>query len=108
MHHGLANAIVLPHVMEFNLPYAGAALAEVAVALGEPSSDDRERLARRAVERVRALAREIGIPERLRDAGVKESQLPLLAEKAWEDASHLANPRPCQPADLAALLRAAF
>ena len=108
VHHGLANAIVLPHVMEFNLPYAGAALAEVAVALGEPSSDDRERLARRAVERVRALAREIGIPERLRDAGVKESQLPLLAEKAWEDASHLANPRPCQPADLAALLRAAF
>ncbi|HEX7488523.1 MAG TPA: iron-containing alcohol dehydrogenase, partial [Anaeromyxobacteraceae bacterium] len=108
VHHGLANAIVLPHVMEFNLPYAGAALAEVAVALGEPSSDDRDRLARRAVERVRALAREIGIPERLRDAGVKESQLPLLAEKAWEDASHLANPRPCQPADLAALLRAAF
>ncbi len=108
VHHGLANAIVLPHVMEFNLAYAGAALAEVAVALGEPASDDRERLARRAVERVRALAREIGIPERLRDAGVKESQLPLLAEKAWEDASHLANPRPCQPADLAALLRAAF
>ncbi|HEX7624540.1 MAG TPA: iron-containing alcohol dehydrogenase [Anaeromyxobacteraceae bacterium] len=108
VHHGLANAIVLPHVMEFNLPHAGAALAEVAVALGEPSSDDRDRLARRAVERVRALAREIGIPERLRDAGVKESQLPLLAEKAWEDASHLANPRPCQPADLAALLRAAF
>jgi alcohol dehydrogenase class IV len=108
VHHGLANAIVLPHVMEFNLPAAGAALAEVAVALGEPGSDDRERLARRAVERVRALAREIGIPERLREAGVKESQLPLLAEKAWEDASHLANPRPCQPADLAALLRAAF
>ena len=108
VHHGLANAIVLPHVMEFNLPAAGAALAEVAVALGEPAAGDRDRLARRAVERVRALAREIGIPERLRDAGVKESQLPLLAEKAWEDASHQGNPRPCQPADLAALLRAAF
>jgi alcohol dehydrogenase class IV len=108
VHHGLANAIVLPHVMEFNLPAAGAALAEVAVALGELGSDDRDRLARRAVERVRALAREIGIPERLRDAGVKESQLPLLAERAWEDASHLGNPRSCQPADLVALLRAAF
>jgi 4-hydroxybutyrate dehydrogenase len=108
VHHGLANAIVLPYVMEFNLGHAAAALAEAAVALGEPPSEDEDRLARRAVERVRAMARDAGIPERLRDAGVMESQLPVLAEKAWEDASHLANPRPCQPADLAALLHAAF
>jgi 4-hydroxybutyrate dehydrogenase len=108
VHHGLANAIVLPYVMEFNLGHGAAALAEAAVALGEPQSDDQGELARRAVERVRALLREVGIPERLRDAGVMESQLPLLTEKAWEDASHLANPRPCQPADLAALLHAAF
>ncbi len=108
VHHGLANAIVLPFVMEFNLGHAAAALAEAAVALGEPPSADQDHLARRAVERVRALAGAAGIPSRLRDAGVKDSQLPLLAEKAYEDASHLANPRPCQPADLAALLHAAF
>jgi len=108
VHHGLANAIVLPFVMEFNLSAAPAPLAEAAVALGEASTGDQDWLARRAVERVRALQRDAGIPASLREVGVKESQLPLLTQKAFEDASHLANPRPCQPADLAALLHAAF
>ena len=78
------------------------------MALGEAPSDDRDALARRAVQRVRALQHDIGLPASLREVGVEESQLPLLAQKAYEDASHLGNPRPCQPADLAALLRAAF
>ena len=108
VHHGLANAIVLPYVMEFNLGAAAAPLAEAAVALGEPASSDAEGLARRAVERVRALLRDAGLPASLREVGVNEGQLPLLAQKAFEDASHLANPRPCQPADLSALLHAAF
>jgi alcohol dehydrogenase class IV len=107
VHHGLANAIVLPYVMEFNLMAAAPRLAEAARALGEPAGED-EALARRAVERVRTLAREAGIPARLSEVGVKESMLPLLTEKAFEDASHGSNPRPCQPADLAALLRAAL
>jgi 4-hydroxybutyrate dehydrogenase len=107
VHHGMANAIVLPFVMEFNLVAAAPQLAEAARALGEPP-DEEDRLARRAVERVRALAREVGIPERLSEVGVKESMLPLLTEKAFEDASHQANPRPCQPGDLEALLRAAL
>jgi 4-hydroxybutyrate dehydrogenase len=108
VHHGLANAIVLPFVMEFNLSAAAAPLAEAAVALGEAPSDDQDWLARRAVERVRAMQREAGLPRSLREVGVKESQLPLLTQKAFEDASHLGNPRPCQPADLEALLHAAF
>ncbi len=108
VHHGLANAIVLPHVMAWNVEAAAPALAEAAVALGEPSGGSEGALARAAVERVRALTREIGIPERLRDAGVSEDQLEALADKAFEDASHLANPRPCTRDDLAALLRAAY
>jgi alcohol dehydrogenase class IV len=108
VHHGLANAIVLPSVMEFNLDAAGPALAEAAVAMGEPSTGEQDALARRAVARVRTMAREAGIPERLREVGVKESQLQLLTEKAFEDACHLSNPRPCAPADLAALLHAAY
>ncbi len=108
VHHGLANAIVLPYVMEFNLPAAATALAEVAVAMGEAPSDEPARLGQRAVARVRALSQEIGIPQRLRDAGVKAEQLPAIAEKAYEDASHLANPRPCTLADLETLLRAAW
>jgi alcohol dehydrogenase class IV len=107
VHHGLANAIVLPLVMELNLHHARAAYAEAARAMGEQGTDEEE-LARRCVERVRAIARECGIPERLREAGVKESQLPALADKAWEDASHLSNPRPIERGDLEALLRAAY
>jgi alcohol dehydrogenase class IV len=107
VHHGLANAIVLPLVLELNLHHARAAYAEAARAMGEQGTDE-EDLARRCVARVRAIARECGIPERLRDAGVKESQLPALADKAWEDASHLSNPRPIARADLEALLRAAW
>jgi 4-hydroxybutyrate dehydrogenase len=108
VHHGLANAIVLPAVVEWNRSACVARLAHVAVAMGEAPGGSDEALASRAVERVRALAREVGIPARLRDAGVREADLPVLARKAFEDASHRTNPRPCSEADLLALARAAF
>jgi alcohol dehydrogenase class IV len=108
VHHGLANAIVLPSVMEFNLEAAAPALAEAALAMGERSSDDTAALARRAVARVRELCREAGIPSGLKAAGVKPEQVAKIAEKAFEDASHLSNPRPCTKADLEAICRAAL
>jgi alcohol dehydrogenase class IV len=75
--------------------------------MGEPPGDE-ELLARRAVDRVRAIARDAGIPERLRDVGVKEGQLAEIADRAFEDASHLGNPRAVTRADLETLARAAF
>jgi 4-hydroxybutyrate dehydrogenase len=108
LHHGLATAVILPVVMEFNLGAAAPQLAEVAAALGEPPSRDLHEAARRGVDRVRAMRREMPIPARLRDAGVKESQFALLTEKAFQDSCHLANPRPCEPADLEAMFRAAW
>jgi alcohol dehydrogenase class IV len=108
VHHGLANAIVLAHVAAFNLPAVPGRLARVAVALGEPEGPDEAALAARAVERIAALAHEIAIPRRLRDAGVREVDLPAVAAKAFEDASHRTNPRPCAEADLLALVRAAW
>jgi alcohol dehydrogenase class IV len=107
VHHGLANAVVLPLVMDFNLGHATAAYAEAARAMGEPPAEE-EVLARRAVERVRRIARDAGIPERLRECGVKEAQLPAIADRAWEDASHLTNPRPVTRADLETIARAAY
>jgi 4-hydroxybutyrate dehydrogenase len=108
VHHGLANAIVLPAVVEWNRASCAPRLARVAVAMGEAPGAPEDALASRAVERVRALAREVGIPPRLRDAGVREGDLPLLARKAFEDASHRTNPRPCTEPDLLALLGEAF
>lgn len=108
LHHGLANAIVLPVVMEFNRAATTARLARVAAAMGDSSLSRQEVLAGNAIDRVRKLNAEIGIPARLRDAGVKESDLPLIAKKAFADASHLSNPRKCSEEDLLALAREVF
>ena len=114
VHHGLANSVVLPYVMEFNLGHATAAYAEAARAMGEQASETAgaaegdEALARRAVERVRRMAKESGLPDRLRDCGVTEALLPAIADRAFEDASHLTNPRPVTRADLEMLARAAY
>ena len=108
VHHGLANAIVLPVVMEFNRPVSTARLARVALAMGDNSNAREEVLAGNAVERVRKLNATIGIPARLRDAGVQEKDLRRIAEKAFVDASHRSNPRPCTEEDLLALLRESY
>jgi 4-hydroxybutyrate dehydrogenase len=108
LHHGLANAIVLPAVMDWNRAAAAARLARVAVAMGDAANAPEEHLAASAVARVRVLARELGIPARLRDAGVREEDLPRIAAKAFEDASHRTNPRPCTEADLLSIARSAF
>ncbi len=108
LHHGLANAVVLPTVMEWNRSAAAARLARVAVAMGEDARAGEEELAARAVDRVRRLSLELQLPVRLRDAGVREEDLPRIAGKAFEDASHQTNPRRCEEADLLELARAAF
>ncbi len=108
LHHGLANAVVLPAVMAFNLAASPGRLAQVARAMGEGSSASDETLATKAINRVRALNAALGLPARLRDAGVREEDLPKIAARAFEDASHGANPRPCTEADLLGIARAAF
>lgn len=108
VHHGLANAIVLPSVLDFNRSACAARLAHVAVALGDNSLAREEMLASNAIERIRGLLHRIGIPPRLRDAGVREADLPLIAQKAFQDASHQTNPRKCSEQDLLGIAKAAF
>ena len=108
VHHGLANAVVLPHVMEFNRAAAKERFAKAAVALGEDSRASEDELSQRLIDRVRALNKEIGIAPRLRDVGVKEADLVAIAHKGFQDASHTGNPRPCTEADLLAIARAAY
>jgi alcohol dehydrogenase class IV len=108
LHHGLANAIVLPAVMEFNRTVSIGRLARVAVAMGDTSQASDEVLAGNAIDRVRKLNATIGIPARLRDVGVQEKDLPRIAAKAFEDASHQSNPRKCSEADLLAMVRESF
>ena len=109
VHHGVANSILLPHVMRFNIPQSAEELAVIAQALGEKiDSLSIGEAAEKACLAVARLASAIGLPARLRDAGVKDEQIPAMAEKAMGDWCHPFNPRPCSKDDMVALYRAAY
>ncbi len=81
--HGLANAVLIPHVMEFNLPAAEKAFAQIATSLGEPVEGLPTRQAgAMAVDAVRILCQDIGIPSSLTELGIPRSDIPLLVESA--------------------------
>lgn len=109
MHHGLTNAILLPHVMRFNLPVSRDRLADLAPALGvstHGATPDQAALA--AIEAIEKLNAEIGIPRRLRDAGVREEMIPAMVPLAMADGCRLCNPRPTSSEDMEMLYRAAL
>lgn len=102
LHHGLANALCLPAVVEFNAPAAGDRLADAASALGVEAS------ATALAAALRALNADLGLPAGLREAGVRDEHLDRLADKAFEDACHGSNPRACTRDDLRALFVASL
>lgn len=92
--HGVANALLLPLVMEYNAPSALDKYGDAARAMGVRTEGmSREEAAQAAVEAVRGLARRIGIPEHLRELGVGEGDLPRLADQAMADVCTPGNPR---------------
>jgi alcohol dehydrogenase len=81
--HGLANAILIPHVMAFNLPAAERPLGLIAVSMGECVAGLSQRqAAAMAVEAVGTLCRDIGIPSDLAEIGVPRADIPVLVEGA--------------------------
>ena len=107
MHHGLANALCLPAVIDFNRATIPEAIAEVARRLGA-RGDDTETLAFECSGAIRALRRSIGLPDGLAAAGTLENVLAKLAGLALADACHTGNPRPCTEEDMLALYRASM
>jgi alcohol dehydrogenase class IV len=108
VHHGLANAVMIARIVEFNRPAIEDRLARVAVAMGATPGASPAALAREAVARVEKLARTIGVPARLREVGLTEAQIPEVVERALADGCHQLNPRKVARTDFEALLRAAF
>ncbi|WP_437786546.1 iron-containing alcohol dehydrogenase [Sorangium sp. So ce1097] len=102
LHHGLANALCLPAVVEFNVAAAGPRLARVAALLG--AAED----AAACADAVRALRTRIGLAAGLEKAGVPRDKLDTLADLAAQDACHSCNPRPCSREDLRQLYEASF
>jgi alcohol dehydrogenase class IV len=107
MHHGLANALCLPAVCDFNREAATEALAFVAQTFGERGADE-PTLAGKSADAVRALRARVGLPSGLREAGVPENALERLADLAFEDPCHRENPRACTRNDLLAMYRASL
>jgi len=108
--HGLANAILLPYVMEYNLSQVPEEMVAIASALGEdvdPSKPARVE-AEKAVRAVRRLAADVRIPETLAETAAEREAIPRLAEQATEDGSLTGNPRATDADDLAAILERAF
>jgi len=103
--HGLSNALVLTHVMRFNLPAATAAYAALAPCAFPDCPPDAEAF----IARLEALCAGIGLPPRLRDAGVPEDALDLLADDAMKQTRLLVNnPRVVTRADAYGIYRAAW
>lgn len=108
--HGAGNGLLLPYVMRYNLPARRPMFARIAHWLGV-SADGRDEaaLADAAIREVEGLRRRIGIPERLRDLGVREDQLPGLAAKSFEIKRLMRlNPRTPTQTELLGILREAY
>lgn len=108
--HGIANAVLLPHIMAFNAEFTGEKYRDIAHALGVKgayacSLNEARAL---AIEAVTALNRDIGIPLRLRDIGMKEQDAQALAAAAFADVCTGGNPRDCSEEIIASLYRDLF
>ena len=92
--HGVANAIILPTVMEYNAPYTGEKYRDIAKAMGVKDTEKMtiEEARKAACDAVAALSKKVGIPQDLK-AIVKEEDLDFLAESAYADACRPGNPR---------------
>lgn len=108
--HGIANAIMLPHVMRYNLSAATAELATLARALGEDIAGlSPSAAADRAISAIEALQAEARVPRRLRDAGFDRTLIPAIAEMTLSDRGAYFNPIPAAPkADIASLMEKAW
>lgn len=104
LHHGLANALCLPAVLDFNRSAVQQRIAQVARALGV-RGDDEDTLAFECSGAVRALRHKVGLPEGLSSVGISEAHVEKLSKLAFEDVCHSCNPRICTQQDMAQLYR---
>lgn len=108
--HGLANGILLPHVLAYNLEEISLLLGDMARVMGaDVDRADPARCAAAAIEKIKDLIRKIGLPGRLRDAGVNATRLGAAAELSMTDAAIICNPKMVfDPAEVLGIFQAAY
>lgn len=102
--HGVANAIILPTVMEYNADATGEKYREIARAMGVKGVDDmsQEEYRRAAIDAVKKLSQDVGIPADLKEI-VKKEDIPFLAQSAYDDACRPGNPKETSVEDITKL-----
>ena len=102
--HGIANAIILPTVMEYNAEATGEKYRDIAAAMGVKGTENMtaEEYRKAAVDAVRKLAQDVGIPTDLKEI-VKKEDIPFLAQSAYDDACRPGNPRDTSVEEITAL-----
>lgn len=110
-HHGITNAVFLPHGMEFNLDAAASRYAWAARSLGITNATDDEKAARDLIAAVRRLMSDCGLASRLRDLGVAElpdNEMEDLAFIAQTDPAIMFNPKEASIEDIIAIYKRAY
>ena len=102
--HGVANAILLPTIMEYNAPETGEKYREIAKAMGVEGTENMsvEEYRKAAVDAVKKLSADVGIPADLKEI-VKAEDIPFLAQSAYDDACRPGNPRDTSVEEITAL-----
>ena len=105
--HGVANAIILPTVMEYNAEATGDKYKYIAQAMGVKGTEDMsvEEYRRAAIDAVRKLSEDVGIPKNLKEI-VKAEDIPFLAQSAYDDACRPGNPKDTSVEDITKLYEA--
>ena len=104
--HGVANALLLPTIMEFNMPKCIEKFGVIARTMGvDTTGMTPEEAAQAACDAVRALAIKVGIPQHLTDLGIQESDIPALSAQAITDVCTPGNPRDVTEADIQELYK---
>jgi len=107
--HGVANAILLPHVMAFNVEHAAEKLARIAAALGvDTGGMTTAEAAQAAVDKVRSMNEDLGIPPGLSAVGVRAELIPHMAADAMKSGNVPLNPRPTTYEDIVAIYEGAM
>ena len=108
--HGVANAVLLPHLMAYNADYTGEKHRDIAKAMGVRNTEAMTLAQARksAVDAVFKLNKKVGIPEKLRELGVKQEDIPALAESAFADVCTGGNPRDTNIEEIKALYEAIY
>jgi lactaldehyde reductase len=108
--HGVANAMLLPYIMEYNADSTGDRYRDIAKAMGVEGTEKMtiEEARKSAIDSVKQLSKDVGIPAHISEVGVKEEDIRKLAEMSMVDACTPGNPKDPTVEDIIAIYKKAF